>query len=199
MLQMEERVRHLFGISIEARIAIVDTMSQDIANAAKRLVDCLLNDGRILVCGNGSSAANCLHFTTAMINHYDVERPPLPVFSLSTDQAVLTSLTSDGNYDQIFARQINALGQKGDVLLAITTSGNSNSVLLAINAANDRGMDTIALSGRDGGVLSNHLGPEDIELRIPGETAAEITEIHLFILHCFCDLIDQSLFGQMSG
>ncbi len=199
MLQLEERIRHLFGISIEARIAIVDTMSQDIAKAAKRLVDCLLNDGRILVCGNGGSAANCLHFTAAMINHYDVERPPLPVFSLSTDQAVLTSLTSDGNYDQIFARQINALGQKGDVLLAITTSGNSNSVLLAINAANDHGMDTIALSGRDGGVLANHLGPEDIELRVPGETAAEITEIHLFILHCFCDLIDQSLFGQMSG
>ncbi len=199
MLQMEDRIRHLFGVSIEAKIAVADQLSAVIAKAGLRLVNCLLNDGRILLCGNGGSAANCLHFTAAMLNHFDVERPPLPVFALSTDISVLTAVTNEGHYDQIFARQIQALGQEGDVLLTLSTTGNSDNVLHAVHAAHDRGMDTIALSGRDGGVLANHLGPEDIELRVIGDTAARIRETHLFILHCFCDVIDQSLFGQMLG
>ncbi len=199
MTQMEDRIRHLFGVGIEAKIAVADLLSAAIAKAGLRLVNCLLNDGRILLCGNGGSAANCLHFTAAMLNHFDVERPPLPVFSLSTDISVSTAVANEGHFDQIFARQIQALGQEGDVLLTLSTSGNSDNLLQAVNAANDRGMDTIALSGRDGGVLANHLGPEDIEIRVPGDTAARIRETHLFILHCFCDLIDQSLFGQMLG
>ncbi|RUQ88824.1 D-sedoheptulose-7-phosphate isomerase [Legionella septentrionalis] len=199
MAQMEERVRHLFGVSIETKIAVADGMATVIAKAGLRLVNCLLNDGKIFLCGNGGSAANCLHFATAMTNHFEVERPPLPVVTLCTDPAVLTAIGNDGHYDQIFARQIQALGQEGDILLALTTSGNSDNVLQAVHAANDRGMDTIALCGRDGGVLANHLGPEDIELRVPGDNAARIREMHLFILHCFCDLIDQSLFGQMLG
>ena len=199
MTQLEDRVRHLFGVSIEAKIAVADTLSAVIASAGLRLVNCLLKDGRIFLCGNGGSAANCLHFTAAMLNHFDVERPPLPVISLSTDMAVLTAFTNEGHYDQIYARQIQALGQEGDVLLVLTTSGNSDNLLHAVNAANDRGMDTIALSGRDGGVLANHLGPEDIELRVVGDSAARIREAHLFMLHCFCDLIDQSLFGQLLG
>lgn len=199
MTQMEDRVRQLFGISIEGKIAVADTMSALIAKAGLRLVNCLLNDGKILLCGKGGSAANCLHFSAAMLNHFEVERPPLPVIALSTDMASLTSVSNDHHYDQIFARQIHALGQEKDVLLALSTSGNSDSILHAVNAANDRGMDTIALSGRDGGVLANHLGPEDIELRVQADSAARIRETHLFILHCFCDLIDQSLFGQMLG
>lgn len=199
MTQMEDRVRHLFGVSIEAKIAVADTMSAVIANAGQRLVNCLLNDGKIFICGNGGSAANCLHFSAAMLNHFEVERPPLPVIVLATDLAAMTAVGNDGHYDQIFARPIQALGQENDVLVALSTTGNSNSVLHAVNAANDRGMDTIALSGRDGGVLANHLGPEDIELRVLGDNAARIRETHLFILHCFCDLIDQSLFGQMLG
>ena len=196
MTQLEDRVRHLFGVNIEAKIAAADALSTVIADAGSRLVKCLLNDGKILLCGNGGSAANCLHFSAAMLNHLDVERPPLPVIALSTDMSVLTAISNDGHLDQIFARQIQALGQEGDVLLALSTSGNSDSLLHAVNAANDRGMDTIALSGRDGGVLANHLGPEDIEVRVQGDTAARIREMHLFILHCFCDLIDLSLFGQ---
>ena len=199
MTQMEDRIRHLFGVSIESKIAGADTLSVDIARAALRLVNCLLNDGKIFLCGNGGSAANCLHFSAAMLNHFDVERPPLPVIVLSTDVSALTAIANDGHYDQVFARQIQALGQQGDVLLCLSTTGNSDSVLQAVNAANDRGMDTIALSGRDGGVLTNHLGPEDIELKVQGDNAARIRETHLFILHCFCDLIDQSLFGQMLG
>lgn len=199
MTQMEDRVRHLFGVSIEAKIAVADALSSEIAAAGLRLVNCLLNDGKLFLCGNGGSAANCLHFSMAMNNHFEVERPPLPVIALSNDISTLTAVANEGHYDQVFARQIQALGQEGDVLIALTTTGNSDSVLHAVNAANDRGMDTIALSGRDGGVLYNHLGPEDIELRVLGDTAARIREMHLFILHCFCDLIDQSLFGQMLG
>ena len=196
---MEDRIRHLFGVGIEAKIAAADALTPIIASAGTRLVNCLLNDGRILLCGNGGSAANCMHFSAAMINHFEVERPPLPVMVLSTDVSVLTAVTNEGHYDQVFASQIQALGQEGDLLLALSTSGNSGNILQAVNAANDRGMDTIMLSGRDGGMLANHLGPEDIEIRVLGDTAAQIRETHLFILHCFCDLIEQSLFGQMLG
>lgn len=199
MTQMEDRVKHLFGISIETKIAAADSLAAEIAKAGSRLVNCLLNDGKILLCGNGGSAANCLHFTSAMLNRFEVERPPLPVMMLTADIAAMSAISNDGHYEQVFARQIQALGQESDVLLAVTTSGNSNSLLHAVHAAHDRGMDSIALSGRDGGVLANHLGPEDIELRVPGDTAARIRESHLFILHCFCDLIEQSLFGQMLG
>ena len=199
MTQVEERVRQLFGISIEAKIAVADTLSASIAKAGLRLVNCLLNDGKILLCGSGGSAANCLHFSAAMANHFEVERPALPVIALTADISSLTSIANDGHYDQVFARQIQALGHEGDVLLALSTSGNADSILHAVNAANDRGMDTIALSGRDGGILANHLGPEDIELRVQSDNAARIRETHLFILHCFCDLIDQSLFGQLLG
>lgn len=196
---MDDRIKYLFGVSIEAKIAAADTLTPIIASAGLRLVNCLLNDGRILLCGNGGSAANGMHFSAAMINHFEVERPPLPVMVLSADVSVLTAVTNEGHYDQVFARQIQALGQAGDVLLALSTSGNSVNVLQAIHAANDRGMDTIALTGRDGGLLANHLGPEDIEVRALGDTAAQIRETHLFILHCFCDLIERSLFGQMLG
>jgi D-sedoheptulose 7-phosphate isomerase len=199
MILLDERVRHLFGVNIEAKIAMADTMSASIAAAASRLVNCLLSDNKILLCGNGGSAANCLHFSAAMLNHFDVERPPLPAIALTNDLSALTAIANEGHYDQVFARQIQALGQENDVLLALSTTGNSNSILAAVNAANEKGIDTIALTGRDGGMLANHLGPEDIELRAPGDTAARIRETHLFILHCFCDLIDQSLFGQMLG
>lgn len=197
--QMDERVRHLLGASIETKIMVADLLSAIIAKAGTRLVNCLLNDGKLLLCGNGGSAANALHFSAVMLNHLDVERPPLPVMVLSTDLSVLTAIANDGHYDQVFARQIQALGQEGDVLIALSTSGNANNVLQAVNAAHDRGMDIIAFSGRDGGMLANYLGPEDIELRVPGDSAARIREMHLSILHCFCDLIDQSLFGQMVG
>ncbi|MDP3267819.1 MAG: SIS domain-containing protein [Legionella sp.] len=199
MVQMEERVRHLFGANIETKIAVADALSDTIAKAGQRLVNCLLSDGKILICGNGGSSANCMHFASSMLNHFEVERPPLPVINLCADATSLSSFANENHYGQVFARQIQALGQEQDVLLLLTTSGNSDSVLHALHAANERGMDTIALSGRDGGVLANHLGPEDIELRVISDSAARIRELHLFILHCFCDLIDQSLFGQVLG
>lgn len=199
MIQMEERVRHLFGVQIETKMAVADALSDSIAKAGQRLVNCLLNDGKIFICGNGASSANCLHFSSAMLNHFEVERPSLPVFNLCADGICLSSFANEHNYAQVFARQIQALGQEQDVLVLLTTSGNSDSLLQALQAANERGMDTIALSGRDGGVLANHLGPEDIELRVGSDNASRIRELHLFILHCFCDLIDQSLFSQVLG
>lgn len=199
MMTLEDRIRHLFGVHIESKIALVDTLSSEIAQAAQKLVTCLLNDNTIFLCGNGGSAANCLHFSVAMLNHFEVERPPLPVIALGHDLSALTAIANEGHYDQVFARQIQALGHENDVLIAVTTTGHSNSILNAIHAAHEKGIDIIALSGRDGGTLANHLGPEDLELRVPGDTAARIRETHLFILHCFCDLIDQSLFGQMLG
>lgn len=199
MIQMEERVRHLFGVNIETKIALADALSESIARAGQRLVNCLLADGKILICGNGGSAANCMHFASAMFNHFEVERPSLPVFNLSADATSISSFANEHHYSQVFARQIQALGQENDVLLLLTTSGNSDSMLDAHHAANERGMDTVALSGRDGGVLANHFGPEDIELRVASDNSARIREMHLFMLHCFCDLIDQSLFGQVLG
>lgn len=199
MIQMEERVRHLFGLNIETKIAVADTLSDEIARAAQRLVNCLLGEGKILIGGNGGSSANCMHFASSMLHLFEVERPSLPVINLCSDATSLSSFANENHYGQIFSRQIQALGQEKDVLLLLTTSGNSDSMLQALQAANDRGMDTIALSGRDGGVLANHLGPEDIELRVPSDNTARIRELHLFILHCFCDLIDHSLFGQVLG
>jgi D-sedoheptulose 7-phosphate isomerase len=199
MVQLEERVRHLFGVNIETKIALADSLSNSIAKAGQRLVNCLLTDGKILLCGNGGSSANCMHFASGLLNQFEVERPALPVINLSSDAGSLTSSAHENHYNQIFARQIQALGQENDVLLLLTTSGNSDSMLYALHAANERGVDTVALSGRDGGVLANHLGPEDIELRVESDNSACIREMHLFILHCFCDLIDQSLFGQVLG
>lgn len=199
MEHLEDRVRHLFGMSIETKMALAETLSVPIAKAGARLVTCLLNDGKILLCGHGGSAANCLHFSAAMINHFETERPPLPVIALSTDIAAMSGVTNEGHSELLFARQIQAIGQQGDILLALTTSGNSSGILQAVSVAHDRGMDVIALNGRDGGLLVNHLGPEDYELRVPGEHPALIRETHLFILYCFCDLIDQSLFGQVTG
>lgn len=194
--QLDEQVKNLFGMSIENKMLAADSLSEHIARATQRLIDCLLNDGKILICGQGGSAANCQHFTSSMMNYFEVERPSLPVINLCADIATISSFANDNNYDQVFARPILSLGQERDVLIILTTSGNSDTVLNALHAADERGMDTIALNGRDGGVLANHLGPEDIELRVGAAGSAQIREIHLFILNCFCGLIDQSLFGQ---
>lgn len=199
MTQQVDKVRQLFGTSIEEKIALVDVMSDLIVEAGQRLVNCLLNDRKILLAGHGGSAANCLHFSTAMVNHFETERPPLPVIALTSDIGLITAIANEGYADQFFARQIQAIGQDGDLLLVLSTSGHSSGILSAVDTAHDKEMDVIALSGRDGGVIANHLGPEDLELRVPSDHAARIREMHLFILHCFCDLIDQSLFGQMPG
>lgn len=195
MTDLYARVQHLFGLSIESKISAADTMAADIVKASDVLVQCFLNDGKILLGGHGASAANCLHFSAAMLNHFEVERPSLPVITLSMDISAITALANDGLYDQIFARQISALGQQGDVLLLLSSSGHSENVLNALHAAHERGMDVVALLGGDESFLVNHLGPSDVKLHVTADKTAHIHELHLLILHCFCDLIDQSLFG----
>ena len=151
------------------------------------------------MCGNGGSAANAQHFSTAMLNHFEAERPALPVIALTTDMALTTSLLQEGHADHVFSRSLQALGSAGDVLLLLSTSSQTMNLVHAVDAAHDRGMDVVSLTGSEGGILANHLGPNDIELSVPGESVARTREMHLFVLHCFCDLIDQALFGQMMG
>jgi D-sedoheptulose 7-phosphate isomerase len=195
MLNLNERVRTLFAHDIEGKIALVDVLSNSIAQAAQRLVDCLLSDGKIFIGGHGGSAANCLHFSTAMLHCFEVERPSLPVINLAGNGVVATAMTENGQSDQVFAQQVQALGQANDVVIILTTAGRSKAMINVVSAAHDKQMRVIALTGRDGGGLRNQLNANDIELRIPGDSSARIRETHLFILHCFCDVIDRSLFG----
>ncbi len=199
MNSLDERVRHLFEITIANQIALVDVIADPLVIAGQRLVRCLLNDGKIFVCGVGASAANAMHFSAAMLHHFEMDRPPLPVINLVCDVPLLTAGFNEGHAEQIFTRQIQALGQEQDVLIVLSTAGHATCMLQTIDSAHDRGLDVIALTGRDGGLLANHLGPEDIELRVPGDSSARIRETHLFLLHCLCDAIEQSLFGQLAG
>jgi len=199
MSLMDSRVRQLFNASIEAHIAAADALPDMITEAGTRLTDSLLNNGKIFVCGNGGSLANALHFSTALLNHFEVERPALPVFVLGTDMAITTSLLHDGHVEHVFSRPLQALGHSGDVLLLLSTSNQTMNLVHAVDAAHERGMDVILLGASERGVLGNHLGPNDMEIAVPGDSPARVREIHLFVLHCFCDLIDRSLFGQMMG
>lgn len=186
---MEDYIKTLFANNLESQMGVADEIPEAISNGAQKIVSCLLQDGKLLVCGIGASAANALHFSTALIHEYMVERPALPAIVLAQD------LTFNDDNSQIFARQIQALGTEKDLLLILTTTGESNSLIQAVQAAKEREMDILVLSGRNGGILSNHLGPEDLEIRLSLHHPARIREMHLFILHCFCDLIDQALFG----
>lgn len=199
MIQYEERVKQLFGESIETKISAADMLAETIVKAGLRMVECLLNEGKILTCGNGGSAGDAQHFASELINRFETERPALPSISLCTDSSVITSIANDYSYQQVFSKQVQALGQGNDLLMVVTTSGNSSSVIKAVEAAHEREMDVIALTGRDGGVLANHLGPLDTEIRVPSESTARIQEVHITIIHCLCDLIDERLFGQFQG
>ncbi len=158
--------------------------------AATWIGECLAADGKILVCGNGGSAADAQHFASELINRFETPRRALGAIALTTDPSVMTSLANDNGYVQVFARQIEALGQPGDLLLAITTSGHSPNLVTAVRAAHSRRMGVIALSGRDGGSLVGELTEKDIEIRVPGQATARIQEVHLLLIHCLCHLLD---------
>jgi len=166
-----------------------------IAAAAGVMVNSLLADGKILACGNGGSAGDSQHFSSEMLNRFERERPALPAIALSTDTSTLTSIANDYSYEEIFSKQVRALGHAGDVLLAITTSGNSRSVLEAVKVAQQRQLRVVALTGRDGGALRGLLQSGDVEICVPSSVTARIQEVHLLVIHCLCDLIDNQLFG----
>jgi D-sedoheptulose 7-phosphate isomerase len=159
------------------------------------MVNSLLNNGKILSCGNGGSAGDAQHFSAELLNRFEKERPGLPAMALTTDSSTLTAIANDYSYEEIFSKQVSALGQASDVLLAISTSGNSANVAAAMKAAQERKMLTVVLSGNDGGLMTGLLGNQDIEIRVPSNRTARIQEVHLVVIHCLCDFIDTQLFG----
>lgn len=184
-----------FNASIETQRATQDALGEQIAAASSTLLQGLLNGQKILTCGNGRSAANAATFATQMVNRFEYERPGLPAIALTMDSLTLSSIANDYAYAEVFAKQVSALGQQGDILMAISTSGQSDNVLRAVEAAHEREMPVIALSGRDGGRLADYLAPSDLELRVPAESTVRIQETHLVMLHCLCDLVDRQLLG----
>lgn len=189
------RIETIFNNSIAVKQRTLASIAEQIALAGDKMVQSLLNEGKIMACGNGGSAADSQHFSSELINRFEAERPALPAIALTTDTSALTSIANDYRYDDIFSRQIHALGREPDVLLAISTSGQSNSIVQAIEAAHERDMSVIALTGKDGGLVARALSDDDIELRVPAEQTARIQETHITIIHALCDLIDHQLFG----
>ena len=189
------RIKTHFSESIRTKSDAAETLPEIILAASQLLVECLLNNNKILVCGNGGSAADSQHFASEMINRFETERPSLPAIALTTDTSTITSIANDYSYNEVFAKQIRALGQAGDTLLLITTSGNSESIFRACEAEQSKDLKIIALTGKEGGSLAGLLNSTDIEIRVLGSSTARIQETHLLVIHCLCDLIDKQLFG----
>ena len=190
------RVREHFAESIATKQNAVDVISESIAAAGQVMSQALLDDGKILSCGNGGSAGDAQHFSSELLNRFERERPGLPAMALTTDASTVTSISNDYAYEEIFSKQIRALGKPQDVLLGISTSGNSENVCRAIAAAHERGMKVVALSGRDGGRMADMFEEGDVEIRVPATRTARIQEVHLVIIHALCDLIDTALLGD---
>jgi len=196
---MLERIKSNFTESIQTKIAASEAIATQIEQAGMVMVQCLLNGHKILSCGNGGSAGDAQHFSSELLNRYETERPSLPAIALTTDSSTITSIANDYSYEEVFSKQIRALGNNGDVLLAISTSGNSKNVIKAIEAAVARDMPIIALTGNDGGDIAGLLGENDVEIRVPSKRTARIQEVHLLVIHCLCEIIDTTLFPQAEG
>lgn len=194
-LDIVARVEQQFRDSAEAKLNALKFIAEPIAQAVEAMVQALLDNGKIMACGNGGSAADSQHFAAELLNRYERERPALAAMALTTDTSTLTSIANDYDYDQVFSKQVSALGNAGDVLLAISTSGNSKNVLAAIVAAHENGMNVVALSGRNGGQMTEALQLTDIHICVPAQSTARIQEVHLLTLHCLCDAIDCLLLG----
>lgn len=190
------RVREHFAESIATKEKAAAALGESIAAAGAVMSASLLDDGKILSCGNGGSAADSQHFSSELLNRFEMERPGLPAMALTTDSSTLTSISNDYAYEEIFSKQVRALGKAQDVLLAISTSGNSQNVCRAIAAAHERGMKVVALTGRDGGLMADMYSENDVEIRVPATRTARIQEVHLVVIHCLCDLIDTTLLGD---
>lgn len=192
-MNTEIHIEELFSASISVKQASITKLKSPIAKASGLIVQSLKNQGKILTCGNGGSAADAQHFSSELLNRFERERRGLAAVALTTDSSTLTSIANDYEYEQIFSKQVLALGNEVDILLAITTSGNSSNVIAAIDAAHQKGMSVIVLSGKDGGGLPALLRHSDIEIRVPSQSTARIQEVHLLVLHCLCDLIDRQI------
>ena len=194
-MDLKSRINKHFADSAHLKLQAMELLAGPLARASERMAQCLMNEGKILSCGNGGSAADAQHFAAELLNRFEVERPPLAAMALSTDTSTLTSIANDYSYNDVFSKQVRALGQSGDLLLAISTSGNSPNVMEAIHAAHDRQMGVIALTGKEGGKMAGVLGPNDVHICVPADRTARIQEVHLLCLHCMCDAIDCLLLG----
>ncbi|TKB50964.1 phosphoheptose isomerase [Ferrimonas aestuarii] len=193
---MLERIKESFTESIQTKIDALEALPESLENGAMVMVQCLLNGNKILTCGNGGSAGIAQSFSSELLNRFETERPSLPAIALTTDASTLTAISNDYSYSEVFSKQVRALGQPGDVLLAISTSGNAESVIKAMEAAVNRDMTIIALTGTDGGAMAGLLSTRDVEVRVPSNRTARIQEVHLLATHCLCDAIDRTLFPQ---
>jgi D-sedoheptulose 7-phosphate isomerase len=194
-MDLVKRIQQHFSDSARVKEEMKGVLAQPISRAARRMADTLLADGKILACGNGGSAADSQHFAAELLNRFEMERPGLAAMALTTDTSTLTSIANDYSFEQIFSKQVRALGSSGDVLLAISTSGNSKNVMEAIIAAHERKMSIVALTGRGGGKMAEMLTADDVHICVGHKNTARIQEVHLLTLHCLCDAIDCILLG----
>ena len=193
MTALTQRVAEHFAESIQAKQQAAQVLAQPTAQAAELLFNTLANDGKFLICGNGGSAADAQHFAAEMTGRFEKERMELAAIALTTDTSALTAIGNDYGFDHIFSKQVRALGRTGDVLVGISTSGNSGNVIEAIKAAHQNGMHVIALTGRDGGKIAQMLQEGDVLLNVPYPRTARIQEVHILLIHAMCDCIDTML------
>ncbi len=195
-MKPSDRIARHFARSQQALSDSLEALSSTIALSADAIIRLYKSDGKLLICGNGGSASDAMHLSGELLNKYVMERPPLAAIALNADTSALTSIANDFAYEYVFSKQVEALGRKGDILLVLTTSGNSKNISRAIQSAHSKQMTIIALTGKTGGQLPALLKSQDIELRVPNNETARIQEVHGLIIHCLCDLIDQQLFGE---
>ena len=198
-MSFEQRIRQNFAESAELKRNAVDVLAKPIMAGLEVLLECVSGKGKVLACGNGGSAADAQHFSAEFVGRYERERRALGAIALTTDSSILTAVANDYDYESVFSRQVLALGRPGDVLLAITTSGNSGNVLAAIAAAHEQGMKVIALTGRDGGKMNAVLTDADVHICVPHQRTARIQEVHILVLHCLCDGVDAKLLGELAS
>jgi D-sedoheptulose 7-phosphate isomerase len=194
-MSLQDRIINHFSASIQTQQDALTHLSELIEVASQRLVVTLLNDKKILSCGNGRSATSAQLLSSTLLSQFERERPSLPAFALTTDTATITAIANDYNFDDIFSKQLKALGQNGDILVAYSDGGHSANIAKAVTSAHDKGLSIIALTGKGGGMIAPLLNEKDLEIRVPSNSSARIQEIHVLITHCLCDLIDHQLFG----
>ena len=194
-MDLISRIGQHFTDSAQIKLEARATLAGPIAQAASLMTDCLVGNGKLLACGNGGSAADAQHFAAELVGRFEVERQGMSAIALTTDSSIMTAVANDYGYDRIFERQVRALGQAGDVLLAISTSGNSPSIVEAIRAAHDNDLHVVALTGKGGGKIGGMLREGDIHICVPAQRTARIQEVHLLTVHCLCDAIDSLLLG----
>ena len=196
---LEQRIQQQFFDSADLKYAAAEILAKPIADAVGAVVGCITAGGKVMACGNGGSASDAQHFAAEFVGRFERERPGLAAIALTTDTSILTAVGNDYDFDSIFSKQVQALGSPGDVLIAISTSGNSANVLAAVEAARAKEMTVIALTGRGGGKLRERLGETDVHICVPHERTARIQEVHILALHCLCDAVDLQLLGEQDN